>query len=146
MEDHEDPLDTPTMPRTVSSDALSAADPGSSDADPGLDAPIPRRPLRTMSSEERFRYFRRTVIDALLSEHCYQMLWSSRFGIGDSEAKRAITSINRMRAELVAAGWSVDVVDRRVHNTNERIIGICVSIPALTNVVSYILRDHYPMN
>jgi hypothetical protein len=146
MEDHEDPLDTPTMPHNASSDALSAADPEVSDADPGLDVPIPRRPLRTMSSEERFRYFRRTVIDALLSEHCYQMLWSSRFGIGDSEAKRAITSINRMRAELVAAGWSVDVVDRRVHDTNERIIGICVSIPALTNVVSYILRDHYPMN
>lgn len=145
MADHEDTsFNTPTnTPRTASSDASEVH---VSDADPGLDAPIPRRPLRTMSSEERFRYFRRTVIDALRAEHCYQMLWSSRFGVGDSEAKRAITNINRMRAELVAAGWSVAVVDERNHDTNERIIGICVSIPALTNVVSYILRDHYPMN
>lgn len=114
--------------------------------DSGLDAPIPQRPLRTMTNEERFHYFRRTVIDTLRAEHCYQMLWSSRFGVGDSEAKRAITNINRMRAELTAAGWAVSVVDKRVHDTNERIIGICVSIPALTDVVSYILREHYPMN
>ena len=70
------------------------------------------------------------------------MLWSSRFGVGEEgQAKRAITNINRMRAEeLTAAGWAVAVVDERNHDSNERIIGICVSIPALTNVVSYILR------
>ncbi len=118
----------------------------SPEVDIGLDAPVPQRPLRTMSMDDRFRYFRRTVIDTLRSEHCYQMLWSSRFGVGDSEAKRAITNINRMRSELTAAGWSVAVVDERNHDANERIIGICVSIPALTNVVSYILREHYPMN
>lgn len=118
----------------------------SPEVDPGLDAPVPQRPLRTMSTDERFRYFRRTVLDTLRAEHCYQMLWSSRFGVGEEEAKRAITNINRMRAELTAAGWAVAVVDERNHDSNERIIGICVSIPALTNVVSYILREHYPMN
>ena len=132
----------------LSSDSRNALDTpcNAPEVDPGLDAPVPQRPLRTMSADERFRYFRRTVLDTLRAEHCYQMLWSSRFGVGEEEAKRAITNINRMRAELTAAGWAVAVVDERNHDSNERIIGICVSIPALTNVVSYILREHYPMN
>lgn len=72
--------------------------------------------------------------------------WSSRFGIGEPTAKQYITYINRMRAELVAAQWAVVVVDERNSDTAERIVGICVSIPALSDVFAYMLREHYPFH
>jgi hypothetical protein len=114
--------------------------------DPHLSEPVPQRPLRGMSDEERFLWFRRMVIDQLRAEHCYMFTWSNRFGIGEPSAKQNITYINRMRAELVDAQWAVVVVDERDKDTDERIVGICVSIPALADVFAYMLREHYPLS